>query len=38
LLSNLIHFHSAVSLSLRTVSRTKLGRFGTVGQGYCDRA
>jgi len=27
LLSNLIHLHSAVSLSLRTASRTKLGRF-----------
>jgi len=38
LLSNLIHLHSALSLSLRTASRTKLGRFGAVGQGYCDRA
>jgi hypothetical protein len=38
LLSNLIHLHSAASLSLRTASRTKLGRFGAVGQGYRDRA
>jgi hypothetical protein len=38
LLSNLIHLHSAVSLSLRTASRTKLGRFGAVGQAYCDGA